>query len=149
MPHQIKIKCPNPECGCVLTVSTEGGLEARNVACLHCHNTYPFKKYYPQRSLIANGRKYQLHFGRQWVGRKASNNDAEVQIPGDNYMSRRHAIIELSCTATGIECTYEDHGRNPTEIGGIELTKEDIIYLNVGDCLVLGRMRMYLAADFE
>ena len=63
-------------------------------------------------------------------------------------MSRRHALVHLACAPSGIVCTFEEHGKNPTQLQGIELVNDDIIYLNVNDCLKLGDIKMYLAAAY-
>lgn len=143
----IYIKCP--DCGGELHVPSAVGLEEKNAPCLHCKTNHLFKDYLPKYSMKVDDENYQLHFGRQWIGRKKEGNDAEVQIPDDTrYMSRKHAVIELRCTASGIECTFEEHGKNPTSKEGIELMEDDIIYLNINDCLTLGGRKMYLANEF-
>ena len=45
-----------------------------------CKSNMTFGEFLPQLSLKVGSRNYQLHFGRQWVGRKKEGNDAEVQI---------------------------------------------------------------------
>lgn len=144
----ISIKCPH--CGGELQVTSATGLEEKNAACPKCKKLSAIKDYLPKYSLKVDNKNYQLHFGRQWIGRKTETNDAEVQIPDKTcYMSKKHAIIELRCTPAGVECTFEEHGKNPTDKEGIELIKDDIIYLNVNDCLTLGGRKMYLDYNFE
>ena len=144
----IFVKCPH--CGGVLQIASATGLENNQATCPKCKSHMTFGEFLPQLSLKVADRNYQLHFGRQWVGRKKEGNDAEVQIPDDTrYMSRKHAVIELHCSPQGVVCTFEEHGKNPTRRGGIELIKGDIIYLNVNDCLTLGETPMYLANEFE
>ncbi len=144
----IFIKCPN--CGGELQVTSAEGLESKNAPCPQCKQPNAINDYLPKYSLKVDGKNYQLRFGRQWVGRRKEGNEAEVQIPDETmYMSKKHAIIELRCTAAGIECTFEEHGKNPTAKEGIELINDDIIYLNINDCLTLGGKKMYLANEFE
>lgn len=144
----IFVKCPH--CGRVLQIAPAAGLENNNATCPGCKRNMPFREYLPQLSLKVGNRNYQLHFGRQWVGRKSEDSNAEVQIPDETrYMSRKHAVIELRCAPQGVVCTFEENGTNPTKRGGIELIKGDIIYLNVNDCLTLGETPMYLANEFE
>ena len=144
----IFVKCPH--CGGVLQIASATGLENNKATCPKCKSNMTFGEFLPQLSLKVGSRNYQLHFGRQWVGRKKEGNDAEVQIPDETrYMSRKHAVIELHCSPQGVVCTFEEHGKNPTKRGGIELIKGDIIYLNVNDCLTLGETPMYLANEFE
>lgn len=142
----IVLKCT---CGAELTVGSAAGMEDKNLACPQCKRSAPVKEYYPKFSLHVGDRNYQLRFGNQWVGRKTDSNDAEVQIPDESrYMSKKHALINLSCTPNGIECTFEEHGKNPSEKDGIKLIKDDIIYLRTNDCLKLGETKMYLANEF-
>lgn len=144
----IALKCPH--CKGVITVVAATGLEAKNAECPHCHKKMKIGDFLPCLSLQVDDKRYQLHFGRQWVGRQTSNNTAEIQIPDpSNYMSRRHAVIELTCQPTGIRCTFEEHGTNPTSLQGVELIEDDIVYLNVNDCMMLGDRRMFLANQFE
>lgn len=144
----IFLKCPN--CGGEINVASTVGLEKKNASCPLCKTSNALGSFIPKLSLNVGGKSYQLHFGKQWVGREKDGNDAEIQIPDESmYMSKKHAIIELRCTAAGVECTFEEHGTNPTELEGVKLIKDDIIYLNVNDCLTLGKKKMYLAGDYE
>ena len=144
----IFIKCPH--CGEELQVVSAVGLEQKKVSCPKCKQPCTIGECIPKFCLKVEGKKYQLHFGKQWVGRKKEGNTAEVQIPDEKrYMSRKHALIELRCTANGVECTFEEHGTNPTLKDGIELIEDDIIFLFINDCLKLGETRMYLAGEFE
>ena len=145
---KINIKCP--QCGEELQVDSVQGLEEKKAPCPSCHRSSPIKDYYPKYSLKVDGKNYQLHFGQQWVGRKCDGNDAAVQIPDETrFMSRKHAVIELRCAANGVECTFEEHGKNPTAKEGIELIQDDIVYLAINDCLTMGGKKMYLANEFE
>jgi len=144
----ITLKCP--ECGKEITVVSAEGLESKNTVCPHCQKGMTIGQFIPKYSLKVDGKNYQLRFGRQWVGRKKEGNDADVQIPDDTlYMSKKHAIIEICCTPNGIECTFEEHGMNPTAKEGKELMKDDIIYLAIDDCLTMGGKNMYLANEYE
>lgn len=144
----ISIKCPN--CGGELQVASAAGLESKSASCPQCKQTNAIGDYLPKYSLKVDGRNYQLRFGRQWVGRRKAGNDAEVQIPDETmYMSKKHAVMELRCTPGGVECTFEEHGKNPTSKEGIELIDGDIIYLSINDCLTMGGKKMYLANEFE
>ena len=144
----ISIKCPR--CGGELQVVSAAGLEKKKLTCPKCKQQMTIGECIPKLCLKLGAKKYQLHFGKQWVGRKKAGNDAEVQIPDEQrYMSRKHALIELCCTANGVECTFEEHGKNPTLKDGIPLIEDDIVYLFINDCLKLGETRMYLASEFE
>lgn len=147
MPN-ISIKCPH--CGIVIQVASSVGLEKQQLQCPQCSSRGPVADFLPKFSLKVGCAKHQLHFGRQWVGRKSSGNDAEVQITDEaRYMSRKHAIVELCCTAAGVSCTFEEHGANPTVLRGIKLVNDDIVFLAPNDCLKMGDKNMYLANEYE
>ena len=130
----IFLKCPH--CDHEIMVASATGLETKVAECPKC-------------SLKVGERCFQLRFGPQWVGRQCSTGGADVQIPDPSaYMSRRHALVHLACAPSGIVCTFEEHGKNPTQLQGIELVNDDIVYLNVNDCLKLGDIKMYLAAAY-
>lgn len=144
----ISLRCPH--CNGEIQVACADGLEEKTAECPHCHERGKIGDFRPKYALKVEGRAYGLRLGRQWVGRKKEGNDAEVQIPDETrYMSRKHVLIELKCTAAGIRCTLEEHGKNPTQLQGIELMEGDIVYLNINDCLTMGSQRMYLANEFE
>lgn len=144
----INLKCPH--CGTVVTVAASDGMEKLKLACPHCKTTELVGEYLPKLSLQTGTEKYQLRFGKQWVGRRSEGNDAEVQMSDPTrYMSRRHVLLQICCTAQGLRVTMEEHGKNPTELQGVELMEDDIVYLNVNDCLKMGDRRMYLANEYE
>ncbi len=143
----ISLKCVH--CNGEIQVNPAPQLEAKMAECPHCHAKQKISDFLPKLSLKVDGQNYQLRFGKQWVGRKRDGNDAEVQIPDETrYMSRKHAIVELACTHTGIQCTFEEHGKNPTKLQGVELIEGDIIYLNINDCLQMGGKKMFLANEY-
>lgn len=144
----INIKCPH--CGTVSLVNCVSGMEQKSLACPKCQVVSKVGDYLPKLSLRTGDTTHQLHFGKQWVGRESKSNDAEIQMPdATRYMSRHHALIEVTCSAQGLLTTIEEHGKNPTELQGVELTEGDIIYLNVNDCVKMGDRRMYLANEYE
>ena len=144
---KIALRCP--VCKGEIQVESAVGLEEKNAECPHCHTKQKIGDYLPRYSLRVGTHNYQLHLGRQWVGRQKEGNDAEVQIPDESrYMSRKHAVVELRCTSSGIRCTFEEHGKNPTSLQ-VELIADDIIYLNINDCLQMGGQKMYLAYEYQ
>ncbi len=143
----IKLRCP--DCQKELVVACATGLEVKSAPCPHCKNGHLISEYLPQYSLNVEGKNYQLKLGRQWIGRMHPKSEADVQMPDPtNYMSRKHAIVELKCTNAGVRCTFEEHGTNPTQLLGIKLIEDDIVYINVNDCLQLGSRKMYLTNEF-
>lgn len=144
----ITLKCP--QCGNVISAAAADGLEKRKAECPRCHTLQAVSDYLPSLCLHTDTSVHQLHFGAQWVGRQSKGSDADVQIPDPTgYMSRRHALVRVDCTAAGLRCTYEEHGKNPTAVQGIELVEGDIVYLNVNDCLMMGDTKMYLSNEFS
>ena len=130
-------------------VESADNLEERSVECPHCHAKKQIQQFLPKLSLKVGEKNYQLRFGSQWVGRKRVGNDAEIQIPDEKrYMSKKHAVVEVKCSAKGLLCTFEEHGKNPTSIQGISLIADDIVYLSINDCLTLGSKNMYLANEY-
>ena len=143
----ITLKCP--ACGALISTACVPGIEQKNAECPTCHTKQLLGAYLPKLSMAVGSNTYQLHFGKQWVGRLKEGNDAEIQIPDESrYMSRHHAIISVQCTPAGLRCTLEEHGKNPTLLQGIELCEGDIVYLNANDCLTLGEQQMYIANEF-
>lgn len=145
---KINLMCPN--CRAVLMIESSDGIEEKSVECPHCHAKKMIRQFLPKLSMKVGEKNYQLRFGRQWVGREKVGNDAEIQIPDETrYMSKKHALVEVKCSAKGILCTFEEHGKNPTSIQGISLITDDIVYLSINDCLTLGSKNMYLANEYR
>lgn len=145
---KIGLRCPS--CKGEIQVESKPDLEGMTAECPHCHTKQQIGEFLPRYCLRVGTKNYQLRLGRQWVGRKKEGNDAEVQIPDESrYMSRKHAVVELKCTSSGIRCTFEEHGLNPTVLQGVELIEGDIVYLNINDCLQLGGQKMYLAYEYQ
>ena len=143
----IFLKCPH--CDHEIMVASATGVETKVAECPKCKTKMPLAEFIPKCSLKVGERCFQPRFGPQWVGRQCSTGGADVQIPDPSaYMSRRHALVHLACAPSGIVCTFEEHGKNPTQLQGIELVNDDIVYLNVNDCLKLGDIKMYLAAAY-
>ena len=145
---KIGLRCPL--CKGEIQVESKPDLDKMTAECPHCHTKQLIGDFLPRYCLRVGTQNYQLRFGRQWVGRKNDSNDAEVQIPDEScYMSRKHAVVELKCTSSGIRCTFEEHGKNPTSLQGVGLIEGDIVYLNINDCLQLGGQKMYLAYEYQ
>ena len=94
-----------------------------------------------QGALRCDGQKYLLKNGRNIVGRKAANSDADIQIAtADKHMSRQHAVIKMTKIADGslkalISCCKD---RLTTIVGGRTLKMGDEIILTNGISLTLG-----------
>lgn len=143
----ITLRCP--DCKKDLQLQSALGIEAKTANCPHCQKPHKICELLPKLSFMVNNNSYQLHLGKQWVGRQSPNSTAEVQIPDSTcYMSKQHAIVTITITANGYKVTFEEHGKNPTSLQNVPLIADDIVWLNVGDCLVLGGQQMYLANEF-
>lgn len=143
----IRLKCPH--CGTEIDAPAAVGVEKKNAVCPKCNQSSQLGDYLPKLSLKVDDKNYQLHLGKQTVGRKCDAGKADIQIPDETrYMSKTHAEMELKVSAMGIDVLYEEHAMNPTLLQGIELVENDIVYLSVNDCLQLGDVRMYLAPEF-
>ena len=136
----ITLRCP--DCKKDLQLQSAIGIEAKTANCPHCQKPHKICELLPKLSFVVNNNSYQ-------VGRQSPNSTAEVQIPDSTcYMSKQHAIVTITITANGYKVTFEEHGKNPTSLQNVPLIADDIVWLNVGDCLVLGGQQMYLANEF-
>ena len=65
---KIALRCP--VCKGEIQVESAVGLEEKNAECPHCHTKQKIGDYLPRYSLRVGTHNYQLHLGRQWVGRQ-------------------------------------------------------------------------------
>jgi len=161
----IKIKCP--WCNAVLSVRDNPANAGKIVTCPVCKKASSFSdfKIVNQENIeectqygfvtpaetqltIGNiisqidGRSYQLGFGRNVIGRKASNSTANIQIEtiGSKRMSREHIVIEVNNIAqkgiTHLASLAKDKV-NETYVSGQRLTFGDCIVLKHGDRIEL------------
>lgn len=143
----ITILCPN--CKQELTINPSKNVEERVADCPKCKQVICIGNCLPKYSLRVSTNAYQLHFGKQWIGRNVPDTDVDISIEDNtNKMSRRHAIIHLQCDTQGVVLTLEDHGKNPTEIQNVELENGDIIYLNINDSIKMGGTKMYISNEY-
>lgn len=148
MTCNISLQCP--DCKGEIQVVSAAGLEEKSATCPHCKVTHKIGEYFPKLSFRMGNSCYQLRFGKQWIGRKSPSGTADIQISDETrYMSKMHAIITVSCTSIGLKCTLEEHGKNPTHLQSVPLMEDDVVYLNVNDCMELGGQKMYLSSEFE
>lgn len=82
------------------------------------------------------------------VGRKSASSTADIQIPSNRYMSRRHIVLNNENDRYYLEWIADT---NPPVINGKELSKETRIQLKDGDEIKLGQctMRMSIAPSEE
>ena len=90
----------------------------------------------------------QLKEGRNVLGRQSTSKPADIMINTlDTYMRRRHAVIDVFRRHDGcFQYVVSDCGyNNGTFINEVRrLTEHDQIFLKNGDCLRLGKTKLYL-----
>lgn len=100
------------------------------------------KKSQPRLCLVPGNLEYQLKTGKNIIGR-----EADISIPGDRYISRRHCLIELIEKNGEMHCILTDDGSinesgepstNGTFHNDTRLTQYDKVYLSHGDKVKLG-----------
>ena len=83
--------------------------------------------------------------GTNVIGRIAQSGKADIQITNDPYMSRRHLQIDVVKTAHGIEHhLVEINSKNIIVLNGKPIQRNDILNLQFGDKLTLGKTDVYL-----
>jgi uncharacterized Zn finger protein (UPF0148 family) len=149
----VKIKCP--ECGAVLRVGYQPGIETKNVVCPVCKHTHRFNEYKvwhpkqqedttetasssnkkPGRLIdVSTGKSYQLVSGVNTIGRKAPSSSATIQIDtSDRYMSRTH--VEINFDSFHYFRILSE--KNQTTVNGQTLKMGDCIILYGGEELKL------------
>lgn len=158
MAEVVKIGCT--KCGAVLSVQYTPGIESKNVTCPICKNKGPFSSFrriddkpddgntqLPDTftknpdcapaigTLVINGKRYPLHLGRNVIGRQASGNNADIQIPTDvatKRMSRQHVVVDVKQLSEG--CYQHQISLYKPEVNSTYLNNAKISY---GDTLLL------------
>lgn len=91
-----------------------------------------------------------LNIGSNVIGRIAQSGKADIQITHDPYMSRRHLQIDVVKTAHGIEHhLVEINSKNIIILNGTPIQRNDILNLQFGDKLTLGKTDIYLEETDE
>ncbi len=86
-----------------------------------------------------------LKMGQNVIGRIAQSGKADIQITHDEYMSRRHVLIDVVKTAHGIEHhLVEINSKNIVVLNGKPIQRNDVLKLSFGDRLTLGKTDIYL-----
>ena len=151
-------------CGTRLTVTNRSGKPAVSVACPKCgtrltvsfdpvadgggrRTTLAAGDVYKYRigSLLCNGYTYQLSLGQNTIGRASFSSTALIQIAtADPYMSRSHAIIEITRMEGGMLKTVLSNWQNsnPTYVNGQKRLMGDVVPLNHNDVIQMGQTMM-------
>ena len=151
----IDIKCPN--CGKVLRLKNQPGIERMFVPCPACGIRTPFsacERVVKSRAdkatqlpsflkadkvfLVdcATGASYELPLGCNSIGRAHATSSADVQISTtDRGMSRVHSVINVVKTNSGnMRCVISNaNNKNATYVNGEKLEDGDEIVLHDGD----------------
>ena len=162
----MKVICPN--CKSLLTISTQEDISEKLLTCPRCKYKAKVSVYLQEMAkihpacsndstllspgiiqqmdrtvgvLYVDGKGYQLHKGKNTIGRKATSSSAEIQIEsGDRFMSRSHACITVKDGMSGLEHQLEAlNPKNPIKINGNILENDDLIVLQWGDNLTFGK----------
>lgn len=98
-----------------------------------------------QIKVASTGQRCPLNMGTNVIGRIAQSGKADIQITHDPYMSRRHLQIDVIKTAHGIEHRLvEINSKNIIILNGKPIQRNDILILQFGDRLTLGKTDIYL-----
>lgn len=90
--------------------------------------------------VVASGRCFQLKEGSNVLGRVAKSGTADLKICEDPYMSRRHLQVDVVKTPHGLEHRLvEIDSKNVIVLNGRPIQRGDILKLNFGDRMVLGK----------
>lgn len=83
-------------------------------------------------------------FGSYTIGREDKSYPSTIQIPGDQTISRRSAVIDVSSSSNGNALFFFSviKSRNPITINGKELHNGEKIQLKFGDTIVMGKTSM-------
>lgn len=99
--------------------------------------------------VVCEGNSYELHEGRNVIGRKAKSSVADTQLDvNDRYMSRENALVKVykkgGSVTVSIAC-YKN--LNPIFLGKKELKKEDELILSDGDEFTMGTTKMTIKIE--
>lgn len=98
-----------------------------------------------QIRVATTNQRCPLKMGTNVIGRIAQSGKADIQITQDPYMSRRHLQIDVIKTPHGIEHhLVEINSKNIIVLNGEPIQRNDILNLQFGDKLTLGKTDVYL-----
>ena len=99
--------------------------------------------------IVCEGNTYELHEGRNIVGRKASTSTADVQLlVADRYMSRLNAIVCVRKAGDKLLVTIANYKNvNPVKVGAVTLLDGDEVLLEDGDEIIMGTTKMRLKIE--
>lgn len=102
---------------------------------------------------------YDLYLGKNVVGRPTSNNDVDIPIEDDDFVSRKHMTIVVEKENEDLTCTLYDDGResggrpstNGTFINGSEqrVGPTDAVVLKNNDSIQVGETVVIFRSIYE
>jgi hypothetical protein len=125
-------------------MDTSGNGPKGKKECPKCHyQDYPesFPVVTGRLRLEEGGDTFYLKKGENVLGRDATSGTADIKLSTDEYMSRRHAIIEaLPLPGGDYEHRLKEAGSlNALLLNGKEVGRGETLALQPGDRLTLGR----------
>ena len=98
-----------------------------------------------QIRVASTGQRCPFNLGTNVIWRIAQIGKAYIQITNDTYMSRRHLLIDVVKTDHGMEHhLVEISSKNIIVLNGKPIQRNDILNLQFGDRLTLGKTDVYL-----
>lgn len=107
-----------------------------------------------QLRIVQTGQFIALRVGSQTLGRLATTSKADVKIGSDTYsdpyMSRCHVQIDVVRTAMGLQHRMTEIGAtNIIQLNGKDIQRGEVIILQMGDKITLGKTDLVLEATDE
>ena len=103
-----------------------------------------------QIRVISTNEIQWLKPGNNVIGRRASTSTADIKISNDMYMSRRHVQIDVIKKPMGYEHRLVEIGStNIIKLNHRPINRGDIIVLNFGDVLTLGKTDIRLESNSD
>ena len=125
--------------------AVQGGQGSDNDATQISGNMMQQKFDMGQIRVATTNQRCPLNLGTNVIGRIAQSGKADIQITEDPYMSRRHMQIYVVKTEHGIEHhLVEINSKNIIILNGTPIQRNDILKLQFGDRLTLGKTDVYL-----
>ena len=133
----LMITCKNPSCGAKIRVCFDTGktiiAQKKNAATVPGYLSY-------------GGNHYELHEGRNTVGRSSSKHEAQIEFETtDRTMSRVQCLLEVVRTKNGrVKVIISDMrssdkiSQKPTLVGDDPLVGDDRLVLEDGDTIQMG-----------
>lgn len=103
-----------------------------------------------QIRVISTNEIQWLKPGNNVIGRRATTSTADIKISNDMYMSRRHVQIDVIKKPMGYEHRLVEIGStNIIKLNHRPINRGDIIVLNFGDVLTLGKTDIRLESNSD